>query len=391
MTRKIIRSIATFALLTAFLASCGGKGDYTVDEYRAGELAWHDGFTVCQLNDIHLSTLTDLDRQFDYVRKAIHSRHNIKSDFAQDQEWVTDKEPDLLVMNGDSFMCMDREVVNKAIAFFDSLGIPYCFTYGNHDLQGLYSNQFVIHKLQESAAAGHAFYYHREDANVYGKCNYYVNITNGGELAWQIYLMDSNNYYGNHYDIIHDDQIEWYRRCVNKANGRAEYATEAAERSKVLSLLFFHIPTPEWQERANQLSHKETDDEYPHEYKVPGSHEYLYEEEPVSCGYAKNDLLPTIARMKSTVGIGVAHDHINNSDMFYPDADADWPVRLIYGVKTGDGIYHDNDTMGCCFYKLNLPDPSETKPYESAFDLLMLHSTYEDEEATVLWNSVRGN
>ena len=221
--------------ISLLLCSCAERYKYEVDKYLVGSFETKENFTICQLNDIHISMATDLDRQFDYISRLIDSRNLL-------EEESFDK-PDILVLNGDTFMEANEAVVTKWFDMLDSLKIPYCFNYGNHDKQGTYSNDFIDNTLIEHKYNGinhFALYPETQNDEVYGSSNYYVNITDSGNTIFQIYILDSNTYNGFEYDVIHEDQIEWYEECVRYSNGLSK--NDPIKENMIKSLMFFHIP-----------------------------------------------------------------------------------------------------------------------------------------------------
>ena len=178
------------------------------------------------------------------------------------------------------------------------------------------------------------------DDDVYGEANYVINVNEGSEgsstLKWQVYIVDSNNYANLDYDKVHDDQIEWFRK-------ETDYGKSIAG-DYVPNLTFMHIPFEEfdeaWEEKAGHKQGGGTDSD--------GYAYYMGEQ--VSCSSQTNDFYETMQE-RNTKGVIVAHDHINLTDWHY-NKDNKGEIRLIYGLKTGHGIYHDERIMGASFYTL---------------------------------------
>jgi len=110
-----------------------------------------------------------------------------------------------------------------------------------------------------------------------------------------------------------------------------------------------HIPTEEFKEA----------------YKVVGNNvssgydsvteSLWYMGESISIGYKETDFYETMQEYGNNKAIIVGHDHVNVSDWHY-DKDGgslDNMMHLIFGIKTGIGIYHDKRIMGASFYTLS--------------------------------------
>lgn len=381
--KKQILKVISLSNLFLLLCSCTSGKHYEVNDYLAGSLEIQERFTVCQLNDIHVEVGSDLNKQFEYIKKVINSRNLVGENETFDL-------PDLLVLNGDTFMNANKGVVTRWLDMMDTLKIPYCFNYGNHDYQGRYPNNFIDDELIKRRFNNEdhfALYPKVKDDDVFGRSNYFVNITDSGNTIFQVYLLDSNTYRGFKYDNIHEDQIRWYERCVRESNGLGE--NDPIKTNMIKSLMFFHVPN--------------IDFNYAIEQYTGGSKEYLYKDHQNEldldylnkqediCNNEKDDeLFEKIEELRSTVSIGVAHDHINNCDIHYTGK-GDWPVHMVYGLKSTDGIYHDEDAMGAVFYELKDTPYTRTskdgsKSYQEYFDLKMINVTY-DGEGSYIWKT----
>lgn len=377
---KLNKRFFTLAILSCLLCSCAPSNiHYETEDYKT-VLNWKEGFTICQLNDLHLSTSSNLNQEFEYFRKVIFS--NVGTT------------PDLIILDGDTFMDANREIVDKTIAFFDSLNIKYAFAYGNHDLQGFYSSDYINQALLSAKNSVYKNPNNRGLDDVYGRSNYFVDLRDKdtNELKWQIFILDSNTYYNTSYDVIHDDQVEWYKRCLIEENG---YDIDTLDVNTIndttfaKSLAFFHIPTFDFKNAIDDFK-----------AVSPNSKTYLDDycdvRESISLGNnptQNGNIVEVMQQYKSTVGIGVGHDHINNTDIHYQGV-TDWPIRLIYGMKTGRGIYHDEDIIGGCFYTLHENKTQNNVNGELRdvyFDLQMIHVSYSSDPSSPIWTSPRGD
>lgn len=321
--------------LISLLTSCSTITNPPLEDYIS-ELLYKENFTILSLNDIHLSVLTDLDEEYEHLTNVIYAREKA---FNLSKE---EAKPDLIVLNGDTFMDVNSYVVDSFFNFIDSFNIPFAYTYGNHDLQGLYSNKYidsVVKKCRNSVLKN-------PKDNVYGNSNYVINLKENNETKWQIYVMDSNTYFGMNYDVIHDDQIEWYKNEIRLANNLTNDINKSST-DLIPSLAYFHIPLEEFEEAWDDVNRTVSG-------KSGDSVWRMEESSGVAYGYRSNLLFETMNSFRSTRGIICGHDHINYSDFHYTKGENDdFPIRLIYGLKSTKGIYHDDFLMGGTFITLN--------------------------------------
>lgn len=322
-------------LLITLLSACQRNYNPPLQDYIS-ELLYKENFTILSLNDIHLSILTNLYEEFSYLEDVIYSRskaYNLTKEEAK---------PDLIVLNGDTFMDVNKTVVDRFFKFIDSFNIPFAYTYGNHDLQGVYSNKYVDSVIKKC----HNSVLKNPKDNVKGNSNYVINLKENNETKWQIYVFDSNTYFGMNYDVIHDDQINWYKEQIRLANNLSE-DTIKSDVDLIPSLSYFHIPLEEFEEAWEEVGKTVSG-------KTSSSLWRMEEKTGVACGYRSNTLFETMNSFRSTRGIICGHDHINFSDFGYTKGEnADFPIRLIYGLKSSKGIYHDPFLMGGTFITLN--------------------------------------
>ena len=308
----------SFLLALPLLISCSNGANATLEDYISKITKSTDEFVVCTLSDIHLSSLSTVDEELAYLEKCVYSKGKLEA---------TNEKPDLIVLDGDVFMDTNKKVVDRFFSWIDSLNIPFAYTYGNHDLQNEYSNTYIDRKLK---ACKNSVLKNPID-NVYGDANYVVNMNKGNETLWQVYVFDSNTYYGFDYDVVHDDQIKWF-------------ADEADLAGNIPNIAFMHVPFEEFEEAWNELC----DGKQGGGLDKNGNAYYMGE--GVSNGYRENDLYETMQK-HNTKGVICGHDHINNTDWHY-NKNGNGEIRLIYTEKSGRGIYHDTRMMGAMFVTL---------------------------------------
>lgn len=124
------------------------------------------------------------------------------------------------------------------------------------------------------------------------------------------------------YDFIYYDQIKWYEWLVEGV--RSEIG------STVPSLLFFHIPLPEFENVFNAVN-----DENSNTGTVFGENREGIYSPPVNTG-----LFERAIALKSTTHIFCGHDHVNSLSAVWRG------IRLTYGLKSGPNSYSDDDMRG---------------------------------------------
>lgn len=356
-----------FLGIVPLLVSCSNYGPYNLSDYQT-TLEYKDGFSVLVLNDLHLAYTTELQNEFDYYLKVIFSKAALLYPSLDVVELYKDEAykdelyqfaPDIIFLNGDTFMNANKKVVKETFKFFDSLKIPFGFAQGNHDFQGFYSNRFIDQVMKDST-----YCVNKNPVNddVTGDTNYVVNLVKNNEVKWQLFGLDCNSYENFAYDCIHQDQVDWYKKQVIDSKNRRSSNDYAP------SLIITHIPLQEFEDAWEKESNG-TFSIIPDESYTGKSSWWMLE--GVSASPKEDQLFETIQELEgATKGIIVAHDHINLTDFYY-SGEGNHDVRLIYGMKTGQGIYHDERMMGGTFYEL---DESGT------FEIIRLNVPYGFDE-----------
>lgn len=284
------------------------------------EMEKKDGdFTVLQITDPH-------------VGGGWECRKNDAKTFDTMLRVIRHVRPDMIIVTGDvvyPFSLQTGNVNNEkparaVIAFFESLGIPWTITIGNHENSGetvldrgefaeLFEDKNLRHCMFSANPVG-------ERLSGYG--NGAIIVRNpDGTVNNVLFLFDSHNTVSaGRYDKIHDDQVEWYERTVRRLSVPENGVPEG---EVVKSLAFFHIPTEEY-DTAKKL------------YDA-GSPEvkYLYGEwgEKILCHHTtkrqpKGRFFDAALRLGSTKGMFCGHDHKNNAAVVYRG------IQLTFGSST---------------------------------------------------------
>ena len=148
------------------------------------------------------------------------------------------EEPDLVVYSGDQIWGKttfkgNREAVKNSLDILtkpcQNRNIPFTVCFGNHDRQVGLSNeeQFEIYKEFD-------YFIGESVEGIDGCANHCIEIKDGNELKFLLYLIDSHSNLDIGYDNVHENQIEWYR------NTRDSYEKEYGK--LIPSIVIQHIP-----------------------------------------------------------------------------------------------------------------------------------------------------
>ena len=260
--------------------------------------------------------------------------------------------PDLVVVTGDlcfpvglsSFSFNNSAPVQQFAAFMRNTGIPWAFTYGNHDTESyaIYDTT-TLNEIYKSLSwkTSRTLMYPYVQPDITGRNNQVIDIRNqDGSLYYSLYLIDSNAYTGeglNKYDFIHDDQVEWYRGEVLRRN--------AEKGSTVPSLVFFHIPLQQYK-TAYELYEKGSNEV---KYCFGENNEKMIGK--VCCSQYPSSMFDTARELGSTKGFFCGHDHYNNMSLEYQG------IRLTYGMSIDylamPGIARDTEQRGATLIVLD--------------------------------------
>ncbi|MBO4866422.1 MAG: metallophosphoesterase [Ruminococcus sp.] len=311
-TQRFINSVPVVQHNTHKISYDEDTGIYTITKTT-------DEFKILHLTDIHIG-----GSLYSYPEdlKALNAC------YAE----IEHTHPDLVIVTGD--MCFPMGIMSMSLnnsapvhqfaAFMRNTGIPWAFTYGNHDTENMSTlNKTELNEVYKSlsykTSANLLYPYVQPD--IMGRNNQLIELRNSdGSLNTGLFLIDSNAYTGeglNVYDYIHDDQVDWYADEVQRLNAEAGHT--------VNSLLFFHIPLQEYK-TATEL-YLEGSDEVKHYFgENPGDHGGITND-LVCCSEYPSKLFDTAVELGSTTGMFCGHDHYNNASLEYKG------IRLTYGMS----------------------------------------------------------
>ncbi|HOO25670.1 MAG TPA: metallophosphoesterase family protein [Clostridiales bacterium] len=224
--------------------------------------------------------------------------------------------PDLVIFNGDNVSqdvtFLNRAAIRQLIEPVKRLGIPYSYVYGNHDAERNVPKDVQLKHYKEN---GKCLTYNADSSiHGYGNCNHTILSSDGSDIAFNIWMIDSNMYHElGGYDIVYPDQVQWYKRT-----------SEALERQaghKVPSLAFQHIIAPEI---FDYLEPAPAGTDLPTKYHAGRDGRFLLQfraDAPVEPGYLlqefpcppnyNTDEVEVMAERGDVLGIISGHDHTN--------------------------------------------------------------------------------
>ncbi len=304
--------IILLALTGCSNAASKEKDPITAMDFNGGS------FKVLQLTDIHFTYSTNIKRESSFITANVSYAN-----------------PDLIVITGDSLLNASKGTANELFAMFDSWEKPYYFLFGNHELQGFYSESWLMEKIYGSKYCLNA---KMGATSSSGHTDNVLNLKKNGKTIFQIYTLDTHNstningtYY---YDNLKDDQIAWYEKEAKKAK-------EENGGTVIPSLGFMHIPL--WEIVDAYLNNKEGIIGEIHESatykKVPELVEKLGAPLPF-CPSGKYAPFFPKAKKYGMKGIFFGHDHSNDWVGEYEN------VALGYGVKSDRQLYFSVSNQG---------------------------------------------
>ena len=266
--RFIVAIMLLILISFSVLSSCR-NGDDTEEYVSHSISAKEDGsFKILQLTDLH------------FIDSPVSSKQSVAGDLTLRDEWVQtavteivrEADPDLIVVTGDIVFTQgaaalitrnkdNYETFVKAADFIDGFGIPWAFTFGNHDEEGSLLETMGDDKQKTKKALGayltsdnikHCLYTDGPE-EINGCGNYLINVLNGdGSVNTSLVFFDSGSYIKTYdeakgkmeggiwnYEYVHDDQLDWYEAAIKSIS--------AAEGCVVPSMVFQHIPLPIYQ------------------------------------------------------------------------------------------------------------------------------------------------
>lgn len=331
-TQPYINSISQIEVADNKIEYDDQTGVYTIT-------AENENFRILQITDIHLGgSLLSYTKDI----KALKATYAL----------IEHTKPDLVIVTGDltfpmglfSFSLNNYAPVNQFAAFMRNIGIPWAFTYGNHDTENVATHSRTelneVYKSLSYETSGTLLYPYTQP-EITGRNNQLIEIRNAdGSLNQALFLIDSNDYTGegvNVYDYIHDDQVDWYVKEVKRLNSE--------EGKLVSSMVFFHIPLQQYR-TAYELYLQGSKDV---KYYFGENNEKMINK--VCCSDYPSKLFDTMVELGSSKATFCGHDHYNNISLEYKG------IRLTYGMSIDylamPGIENDVEQRGATLITLH--------------------------------------
>ena len=307
-----------FALvaLLPLLFSCAGAGNGTTYGVTKNAIDGEADFNVLQLTDIHWNYSTNVKEASAYLNNTIKVAKEKKGHI------------DLIEITGDTLLVANKKLATTIYDLVDSWGIPWAFTFGNHDYEGEWSEAWM-NELVSSSHYKNALLPEQinKTDEVDGFSNYYIDVKWGESVNWRIYNIDTHNLVqqgGSYdYDYVHPNQVEWFKSQAEQSKKDGQY---------IPSIAFFHIPTSE----INDMKEEE---------KIGG-----IKDEKFCPGKTFSEFFG-IAKERNCRGMFFGHDH-SNDIVWKHDG-----VVYGYGVKANTELYStekdDISLTGCAIYSLH--------------------------------------
>lgn len=231
------------------------------------------------------------------------------------QAVIQKEQPDLIVLDGDNVNCIPMKKGWEELGgIIENYKTPWTLVFGNHD------EEQDLSKLQSFEILKQFPHFIGEKGTATGILNFSQPIfgSKSNSVAAVLYFLDSGDYTRNpklgSYAWIKQDQIRWYTQ---------ESSRYTAQTGKILpSLMFFHIPLPEFAEAAKDAS-------------MMG-----HIGEGVSASDVNSGLFAAVLEQKDVMGVFCGHDHNNNYIGLHQG------IALGYGSKTGNDGYGNLEQGG---------------------------------------------
>lgn len=247
--------------------------------------------------------------------------------------------PDMVILMGDNIdsKCKSIEDVKQAITNIaqpmEIRKIPWAIVFGNHDDEhGVMTKEEMMNLYMSFSNNVSQIGY--KTYNRIGNYNLLIQGSNNTPI-FNIYFLDSGAYAPvsiGGYDYIESTQIKWYKNTAYKL--KLKYG------KKIPSLMFFHIPLPEFYEAwSSGLINGER-------------------LEPESSPKTNSGLFNALVKIGDVKGVFVGHDHLNN---YYSSLNE---IKLGYGGNVGYATYgKDGVAKGARIFLINESDSSNFKTW----------------------------
>lgn len=286
------------------------------------ETVWTDS-DILDLDDIYTFDIESTEIRLlllSDIQIGSWNEHNV---FDVIDSLVEETNPDLIITLGDNTTGFYAQMHAKSLAnHLEQYDIPWAVTLGNHDNEGIADRNWHGNLYENSENS----IFEMGPETIQGVGNFVINIESNSAPVYSLILMDSNEKKeyetGTDYDVIHENQILWYEWLMKEL--------PIAYGSSINSMLFFHIPLPEYNDARDEFIY----------YNGINPDIFGVINEKISSPPVNSGLFESVLEYTSTTHIFVGHDHLNT--LSYPYRG----VQLTYGLKTGTNSYNDETLNG---------------------------------------------
>lgn len=241
--------------------------------------------------------------------------------FEEMRTLVDRTKPDLIVTLGDNVSGVtSRFLTKQLVRELDSYQIPWTAVFGNHDNEiPMTTLNWQADQFMKSAYS----LFEKGPSNLYGCGNHAVNIIEGDQPVYTLFLLDNGRYFeyddGSRREIYMGyEQIAWYEWNVR--------GIAAAAGETIPSMVFSHFALPEFREAVEACGQQAVEGG---SYTIPPAHGFGTCAYLPGCAPVDSGFFDTCKALGSTQYIFCGHDHENNASVSYDG------ITMTYGLKTG--------------------------------------------------------
>ncbi|MBQ8767247.1 MAG: metallophosphoesterase [Clostridia bacterium] len=273
--------------------------------------------------------------------------------------------PDIVVLGGDNSTApkeVKADAIKELCDIFVDTETYFTFVFGNHDDEQGVSREELF-KMYKLYGGKYCLAYDAvPELTGVGTHNLTVKSSDGNEIAYNLYMFDSNSYTyddeGNRlgYDSVHTDQIEWYKntvKAVKTANGGKTVKSMAFQHiivQDIYEMMFYESPFAIGKVTLNFDGRSYT--YLPYVYNIKDG--FLLE---APCpGYYNYGQFDAFVETGDVVAVFSGHDHLNS---FTVEKDG---VDIVNTPGCTLGSYGDPAARGIRMLTINEAD---TSVYES--------------------------
>lgn len=342
--KKIISVLLSLTMILALSATAFAAVSGENDVLKFDENGEFKIFNICDIQDNY-------------------PMHKTAKAFITDMIAIHD--PDIVILGGDNTTGPKEtkaEAIKELCDIFVSTETYFTLVFGNHDDEQGVSREELLRMYQLYGGEYCLAYDADPSITGVGTHNLLVKSSDGSEIAYNLYMFDSNSYTydenGNRlgYDAVHEDQIEWYKNT--SADVKA-----ANDGKTVPAMAFQHIVVQEafeelFIESPFNLGALTLNFDGKYYTYLPFVHDIKdgFVLEAPCPGYYNYGQLDAFAETGDVVAVFSGHDHPNSYTVNKKGVD------IVNTPGASFESYGDNSVRGLRLITLN---ESDTSVYES--------------------------